>query len=60
MRDERQPVALRLNMAKAEAPYVHPRLASVEQTGLAHAQEPMSVTVEFVAPDGRLMKSLPM
>jgi hypothetical protein len=30
MRDERQPVALRLDMAKAAAPYVHPRLASVE------------------------------
>lgn len=57
MRDERQPVALRLEMAKAPAPYVHPRLASVEQTGLPHAQEPMSITVEFVAPDGSLVQS---
>jgi hypothetical protein len=59
MRDEGQPVALRLDMAEAAAPYAHPRLASVEQTGLPHAHEPMSITVEFVAPDGTLVKSLP-
>ncbi|HMX90941.1 MAG TPA: hypothetical protein PLY42_06230 [Nitrospira sp.] len=60
MRDERQPVALRLDMAKAAAPYVHPRLASVEQTGRAHAQEPVSITVQFVEPDGTLVQSLPL
>jgi hypothetical protein len=60
MRDQRQPVALRLDMAKAAAPYVHPRLASVEQTGQGHAPEPLSITVQFVDPDGTLTKSLPL
>ena len=59
MRDERQPVALRLDMAKAAAPYVHPRLASVEQAVQVDLQEPSSITVTFVNPDGKVVKSLP-
>jgi hypothetical protein len=60
MRDERQPVALRLDMAKAAAPYVHPRLASVEQAVQVDLQEPSSITVTFVNPDGKAVKSLPV
>lgn len=30
MRDECQPVEVRLNAAKAAAPFVHPKLASIE------------------------------
>jgi hypothetical protein len=30
MRDEENPVQLRLDAAKAAAPYVHPRMSSVE------------------------------
>ncbi|MDH5640867.1 MAG: hypothetical protein OEY28_06200 [Nitrospira sp.] len=33
MRDEKQPTAIRLEMAKAAAPYCHPKLAAVEHTG---------------------------
>ena len=33
MRDESQPMPLRADMAKAVAPYCHPRLNAVEQTG---------------------------
>lgn len=32
MRDESQPPAVRLNCAIAAAPYVHPRLANIQQT----------------------------
>lgn len=33
MRDEGQELAVRLDMAKAAAPYVHPKLAAVEHSG---------------------------
>lgn len=33
MRDEAQPTAVRLEMAKAAEPYCHPKLAAVEHTG---------------------------
>ena len=33
MRDESQPMPLRAEMAKAAAPYFHPRLNAIEQTG---------------------------
>jgi hypothetical protein len=33
MRDESQPMPLRADMAKAAAPYFHPRLNAIEQTG---------------------------
>ncbi len=60
MRNETKPVALRLDMAKAAAPYVHPRLASVEQTGDVAKPEPLSFTINFVEPDGTRVKSLPL
>jgi hypothetical protein len=60
MRDERQPVAVRSDMAKAAAPYVHPWLASVEQAVQVDLQEPSSITVTFVNPDGKVVKSLPV
>jgi hypothetical protein len=59
MRDETKPIALRLDMAKAAAPYVHPRLASVEQAVNVDLREPSSITVTFVEPDGSRVKSLP-
>jgi hypothetical protein len=33
MRDENEVLDVRLDAAKAAAPYVHPRLASIENTG---------------------------
>jgi hypothetical protein len=33
MRDDSRPLELRCDMAKAAAPYVHPKLAAVEHTG---------------------------
>lgn len=48
MRDETQPVAVRLEMAKAAAPYVHPRLAAVAHTGEADVPTEHHLTVEFV------------
>ena len=58
MRDESKPLALRLDMAKAAAPYVHPRLASMEQAVQVDLQERPSITVTFVEPDGTRVKSL--
>jgi hypothetical protein len=60
MRDEGKPLELRLDMAKAAAPYVHPRLASVEQAVQVDVQERPSITIRFVDPDGTRVKSLPL
>ncbi len=60
MRDESKPEAVRLDVAKAVAPYVHPRLASVEQAVQLDLAERQSITVTFVDPDGTRMKSLPL
>jgi hypothetical protein len=60
MRDETKPIELRLDMAKAAAPYVHPRLASVEQAVEVDLQPSPSITVTFVDPDGPCPKSLPL
>ncbi len=49
-----------LDMAKAAAPYVHPQLSSVEQTGEVGKSEPLSFTINFVEPDGTRMKLLPL
>jgi hypothetical protein len=51
MRDEAQPVAVRLDMAKAAAPYVHPRLAAVEQSGKNGESLPQSIQITFVSPN---------
>ena len=58
MRDETKPIALRLDMAKAAAPYVHPRLASVEQAVQVDVEDRPCITVTFVEPDGTRVKSL--
>ena len=50
MRDETKPLGLRL-MAKAAAPYVHPRLASMEQPSKWMSRTP-SITFLFVRHDG--------
>jgi hypothetical protein len=50
LRDDEQPVAMRFEAAKAAAPFVHPRLSSVE----AKVEGDMTLmpsVVEFVAPD---------
>ncbi len=51
MRDKKKPLELRLDMAKAAAPYVHPRLSSVEQAVLMDSPERPSITVTFVEPN---------
>ena len=48
MRDKAKPLELRLDMAKAAAPYIHPRLASVEQAVQVDSAERPSITVTFV------------
>jgi hypothetical protein len=58
MRDESKPEAVRLDVAKAVAPYVHPRLASVEQAVQVAVEDRPCITVTFVDPDGSRVKSL--
>ena len=45
MRDERLPDQQRIDAAKAAAPYVHPRLASIEHKG--DAENPLNVQFGF-------------
>ncbi len=45
MRDEDQPMAVRIDAAKAVAPYVHPKLASIEHKG--NADNPINLQVGF-------------
>jgi hypothetical protein len=46
MRDETAPVERRDEMAKAAAPYVHPRLAAVEHAGTIGGKPPSLMTDE--------------
>ena len=48
MRDETQPVAVRLEMAKAAAPYVHPRVAAIEHRENEGGLVQHTIVVEFV------------
>ena len=48
IRNETQPVAVRLEMAKAAAPYMHPRLTAVEHTGEADVPTQHKLIVRFV------------
>jgi hypothetical protein len=48
MRDVHQDLAVRLETAKAAAPYLHPRLQAVEHTG-EHEKNAQRFVVEFVA-----------
>lgn len=48
MRDEERETNVRLDAAKAAAPYVHPKLANIEHTGKDGGDIRQRVTVEFV------------
>lgn len=48
MRDEDEPADVRLDAAKSAAPYVHPKLASVEHKG--NAQHPVALTFTWLPP----------
>lgn len=48
MRDTKADVARRDDMAKASAPYVHPKLAAVEHTGADGG--PMAMTFAWLTP----------
>ena len=50
MRDGEQDKIVRLDAAKAAAPYVHPKLANIEATHKGDAEHPIIIT----ATDGRL------
>ena len=55
MRDKRRPLAVRLEMAKAAAPYLHPRVQAIEHSGKTRNSARRSLTVNFVSVDGRPM-----
>lgn len=44
LKDEQQPMPVRLDAAKAAAPYVHPRLANVELGGKDGAPIPVMIS----------------
>jgi len=48
MRDEENPAEMRLDAAHKAAPYVHPKLASVEHTGKDGG--PMAMTFSWLPP----------
>ena len=48
MRDTSIDWSMRADMAKASAPYIHPKLASTEITGNADKPVQHKVTIEFV------------
>ena len=50
--------AVRLDVAKAVAPYVHPWVASVEQAVQVDVQDRPCIAVTFVDPDGTRVESL--
>lgn len=51
MRDENAERGERLDMAKAAAPYIHPRLSSVEASGPGGTPLIPAVAIEFVDKD---------
>jgi hypothetical protein len=60
MRDPKVDDHRRDEMAKAVAPYVHPRLATIPHTAESKKPTPMVVSVEFVAArDGRAVSPDP-
>ena len=44
LRDEKKPEAVRMDAAKAAAPYVHPRLANIEATHKGDPENPIVVS----------------
>lgn len=57
MRDPAQPIELQKEMAKAAAPYVHPRLSAVEQSGPEGGPVQPNIIVQFVDSSGRPLPS---
>lgn len=51
MRDETKPTEDRFEAAKAAAPYVHPKLASVDHQSSDGSMSPKPSVIEFVAPE---------
>jgi hypothetical protein len=51
MRDPEAPMADRMDMAKAAAPYVHSKLSSVDHSSSDGSMATKPSVVEFVAPD---------
>lgn len=49
MRDKHQNLAVRMEMAKAAAPYLHPRLQAIEHSGKDEETIPRSITVKFIS-----------
>ena len=52
LRDEQEELGIRLDAAKAAAPYVHPKLASVEMSGKDGGPIDHSLQVRFVGGRG--------
>jgi hypothetical protein len=59
MRDTNQDFSTRLEMAKAAAPYLHPRLQAVEHTGQDEKNAQRRFVVEFVQVPKRIEPGLP-
>lgn len=57
MRDPLANPERRDDMAKAAAPYLHAKLASVEHSGPGGGAIPLSIGVRFVNPDGSVSGS---
>lgn len=53
MRDQENELSVRTDMAKAAAPYVHPRLQSSEVTGKDGGPLALSVAVSFIQPGAK-------
>jgi hypothetical protein len=53
MRDEGQEQSVRLDAAKAAAPYVHAKLQAIQHSGDAENPVNLITRVELVAPDGK-------
>jgi Family of unknown function (DUF5681) len=52
MRDENQPIERRLEAAKSAAPYLHPKISTVEHSVLqADENKVTNIIVEFVKPE---------
>lgn len=51
MRDELAPMADRMDMAKAAAPYVHSKLTSIDHQSSDRSMSPSPTVIEFVAPE---------
>ena len=50
MRDSKRDISIRNDMAKAAAPYLHPRLQAIEHSGKDEEKIPRSIRIQFVSP----------